>query len=356
MYFVILGVFLISSFLVTYYIIPKIIKVVSYKKLLDEPNSRSSHKKITPTLGGVAFFITIMIAFFFLKEWDDKHFSLSLMVALTVLFIIGLKDDLVAVSAETKAIAQILAITFLVYDNNLLTDSLDGFLGIWEVNYWMYLLFIYFAVFFIINSFNLIDGVDGLASSIGIMIFALFAIGFYFLKEHYFLLLCIVIIGTLSAFLSYNLSEKRKIFMGDTGSMIIGFLIGVLALKILTFSSDIEVVNISSENLVIVLISIISIPILDTIRVFVVRTLNKRSFFIADRNHVHHIFIDKGLSHRRASFFIVLVNLIIIATVYTLSSILSSFYLLLVLILLSITFYLFLFYFKKTGFKKKKKV
>ena len=155
------------------------------------------------------------------------------------------------------------------------------FLGITQVNYWIYLFFLYFAVFFIINSFNLIDGIDGLASSVGIMIFTLYGIIFHLLGESYFCFLCVVIVGTLLAFLSFNLSERRKIFMGDTGSMIIGFLIGVLTFKILTFSPRIETIGVPSENLIIILISIISIPLLDTIRVFIIRTINKKSFFIS---------------------------------------------------------------------------
>ncbi|WP_425659643.1 glycosyltransferase family 4 protein [Tenacibaculum ascidiaceicola] len=342
-----LSIFLLSSFLVTYLVIPKIIKLVFYKKLLDEPNTRSSHTKVTPTLGGVAFFITITLSFFFLKKWDIDQISLNLMVALTVLFIIGLKDDLVAISATTKAIAQILAITFLVYDNNLLIESLGGFLGVTQLNYWAYLFFVYFSIFFIINSFNLIDGIDGLASSIGITIFTLFAIIFNLLGQDYYFFLCIVLVGTLLAFLSYNLSEKKKIFMGDTGSMIIGFLIAVLALKILTYQKEIEIIGVLPENLPIIITSIISIPILDTIRVFIIRTINKKSFFIADRNHIHHIFVDRGFTHKKATLFIVIINMIITSIIYLLSTKLNSFVLLLSFILLSIIFYLVVFYMLK---------
>ncbi|MEQ3499768.1 MraY family glycosyltransferase [Tenacibaculum sp. SSH1-16] len=350
-----LSVFLLGAFLATYFIIPKIIKVVFYKKLLDEPNKRSSHTKVTPTLGGVAFFITLILSFFFLKKWDEETISLSLMVSLTVLFIIGLKDDLVALSATTKSIAQLLAITFLVYDNNLLIESLGGFLGITQLNYWACLFFIYFSTFFIINSFNLIDGIDGLASSIGITIFTFFAVIFYFLGQNYYLFLCVVLVGTLLAFLTYNLSEKKKIFMGDTGSMIIGFLIAVLAFKILTHQKEIEVIGVLPENLPIILTSIISIPILDTIRVFIIRTVNKRSFFIADRNHVHHIFVDRGFTHKKATLFIVIINMIITSLVYLLSTRLNSFFLLLFFIFLSIIFYLAIFYLLKKNESKELK-
>lgn len=357
MFLGILSLFLIGSFLITYFVIPKIIKVVSFKNLLDEPNKRSSHKKVTPTLGGVAFYITIILSFFFLKKWDADEFSLNLMVSLTVLFIIGLKDDLVAVSARTKSIAQIIAISFLIFDNSsLLLDSFEGFLGMSKINYWVYILFVYFSIFFIINSYNLIDGIDGLASSIGIMIFSIYGTVFYLLNQYYYSLLCFVIVGVLLAFLIFNLSEKRKIFMGDTGSMIIGFLIGVLTFKLLTINSQVDAINILPENLPIVLASVISMPILDTVRVFIIRTMNKKSFFIADRNHMHHIFVDHGYSHRRTSFFIVLINLIISGIIYLLSSVLNSISLLFVFLLLSTIFYIVLFYFnlKKENYKEPK--
>ncbi|CAL2077294.1 putative undecaprenyl-phosphate N-acetylglucosaminyl 1-phosphate transferase [Tenacibaculum dicentrarchi] len=339
MFFTYLSLFLISAFFITYLVIPKIIKVVFYKKLFDEPNSRSSHKKITPTLGGVAFFITIIISFFFLKKWDTDGFSTGLMVSLTVLFIIGLKDDLIEISAKTKALAQILAISFLVYDNNLEIESLGGFLGITQIDYWIYIIFIYFSIFFILNSYNLIDGVDGLASSVGITIFTFLGVFFYLLNQDYYCFLCVVIVGTLLAFLRFNLSENKKIFMGDTGSMIMGFLIGVLAFKVLTFQAEIEELGIPSENLFLILLSIISIPVLDTVRVFIIRIINKKSFFIADRNHIHHIFVDQGFSHRKTTLFIVCINLIFTIIIYFLSLILNSFFLLIIFFLLSILFY-----------------
>ncbi|MDX8553627.1 undecaprenyl/decaprenyl-phosphate alpha-N-acetylglucosaminyl 1-phosphate transferase [Tenacibaculum sp. 1B UA] len=258
-----------------------------------------------------------------------------------------MKDDLVALSATTKSIAQILAITFLVYDNNLLIESLGGFLGVTQLNYWVYLFFVYFSVFFIINSFNLIDGIDGLASSVGITIFTLFAVIFYFLEQNYYFFLCIVIVGTLLAFLTYNLSEKKKIFMGDTGSMIIGFLIAVLAFKILAYQKEIGSIGVLPENLPIIITSIISIPILDTVRVFIIRTVNKKSFFIADRNHVHHIFIDRGFTHKKTTLFIVIINMVITLIMYLLSMKFNSFILLLFFISLSIVFYLAIFFLLK---------
>lgn len=347
-----LVMFLLGSFFISYFIIPKIIKVVFFKKLLDEPNQRSSHKKVTPTLGGIAFYITIIISFFFLKEWDVDNFSLNLMVSLTVLFIVGLKDDLISISAKTKTLAQILAITFIVSDNNLLIESIGGFLGVTEINYWAYLVFIYFSIFFVINSFNLIDGVDGLAASIAITIFTFLGLMFFFLNQYYYTYLCVVILGMLLAFLYYNLSENKKIFMGDTGSMIIGFLIGVLSFKFLSFQENIQSLGlIPSENILIVLSALIAIPILDTIRVFVVRIINKKSFFIADRNHVHHIFVDYGCSHKKTTLLIVIFNFIITICIYSLSFLLNSFFLLLAFIMISLIFYSFLLYLKQNTVK-----
>lgn len=350
-----LGVFFLLSFVTTYIIIPKIIKIVLYKNLLDKPNDRSSHSSVTPTLGGVAFFIVLILSMVFLKKWDNDYVSLNFVVGLTVLFIVGLKDDLVALSAKVKAIAQIIAISFLIFDNDFLClHSLQGFLGFSDMNHWGYIPIIYFSMFFIINSFNLIDGIDGLASTIGMLIFSIYATMFFMLGEFYYAAISIVLIGTLLAFLNYNFSDKRKIFMGDTGSMIIGFMIAILTFKMLTLNVIVNKINVLPENLPILLLSIITIPLLDTIRVFIVRTLNGKSFFIADRNHIHHIFLDLGLTHKKATFFIASINFTFVLLVYLLSSTLTSFKLLLVYVFLSIVFYLWLYLFRSSKMERNK--
>ena len=130
--------FFTASFALTYFTIPKIIGVVEYKNLMDSPNRRSSHKIITPTLGGIAFFYTLVFALFFLKDWNRYDEAWYLIPGLTILFILGLKDDLVVLSPFTKLVGQLCAIVFVLFNESFTIQSLNGFLGIYEIPYYIY--------------------------------------------------------------------------------------------------------------------------------------------------------------------------------------------------------------------------
>ncbi len=308
-----IGLF-IGSFLLTYITIPKIIGVVQYKKLLDEPNVRSSHLSVTPTLGGVAFYFTLMFSFFFLKDFDESNLIYHIFPGLTILFIFGLKDDLVVLSPLAKLGAQFTAVYFMLAHPELQINSLHGFLGFQEIPTYIAILLSAFLMIVVINAYNLIDGIDGLAAGIGISISAIYAILFYFLGIDLFFYLALILIATLAAFLRYNLSPNKKIFMGDTGSLIIGFVLSIFTIKLLTLNQQILATDLPFiiENLPLVALVILIVPLFDTARVFTIRIFNKRSPFSADRNHLHHILIDLGLSHAQASILLVLFNLLFV--------------------------------------------
>ena len=269
------------------------------------PNSRSSHSNLTPTLGGIAFYISMIFCLFFLQDYDDSHICFNIMVALTILFITGIKDDLVGVAPKMKIAAQFMAITFLLLNSELHIESWNGFLGVTGIPVWVSILFSYVGILAIINAYNLIDGIDGLAASLGIVIFAIFALVFYSLGLHFYFLLALGCIGFLIAFLRFNLSKKSKIFMGDTGSMIVGFLIGAFTLRFLALRPEqLSLIHIKPDNLFLLVIAILFIPLLDVLRVVVIRLLHKKGPFTADQNHVHHIFIKLGWSHIKTSVFL----------------------------------------------------
>ncbi|MFY0604925.1 MAG: undecaprenyl/decaprenyl-phosphate alpha-N-acetylglucosaminyl 1-phosphate transferase [Flavobacteriaceae bacterium] len=326
MYGLELVLFLLGSFIITYIVIPKVINVVHYRQLHDDPNERSSHNKNTPTLGGIAFYFTFSIALFFLAKWDTSAIINSLVPGLTILFIIGLKDDLVSVSPLTKILAQITAIAFLLSNNDLLITSLNGFLGIYEIHYITSYVISTLFMLSIINSFNLIDGIDGLAAGIGIIVCSLFSILFFLTDQLFYSFISIVLVGVLVAFLFYNLSDRKKIFMGDTGSLIIGFLISFLCIKLLsTKPVMLEPLPFIVENLPIIVGAAIIIPLFDTVSVFIIRTTTGKRFFEADRNHIHHTFLEFGYSHRRVSFIISLISLIFFGLIFFVSQFFNSF-------------------------------
>ena len=220
-----------GAFLLTYLTIPKIINVVEYRRLTDDPNGRSSHALRTPTLGGVSFFYTLIFALFFIRGRDGFDEAMYIIPGLTILFIVGLKDDLVVISPGAKLIAQVFAVAFILVNPSFTIDSLNGFLNINEIPYYLYLVIAGFMMLTIINSYNLIDGIDGLASVVGMVIMVIYTTIFYLSEEYFFALLAITMNASLMAFLGFNLSSDKKIFMGDTGSLMVGFVISILTLK-----------------------------------------------------------------------------------------------------------------------------
>lgn len=312
---------LMSSFLLSYMLYPKIISVVSFKKLMEKPNDRSSHSTATPSLGGIAFYIVLILSFYFLEPFDKYNTIPSLIPGLTILFIIGLKDDLVVISPLTKLGAEIVAATFLVLHPSFEIESLHGFFGLYEVSKFITVPLSVFIVIVIINSFNLIDGIDGLAATIGTVIFGTFGAIFYMTHSYLLLGVCIVMIGCLTAFLRFNISHSKKIFMGDTGSLIVGFIIGMLVLRFLALTDDkIALLPFKKDNYPYIVLAILIVPFFDTARVFTIRIMNKRGPFSPDRNHIHHLLIDfLHLSHIKASIFLGVFNLIFVSIFLSIS-------------------------------------
>lgn len=289
---------------------------------MDDPNTRSSHKAKTPTLGGIAFFYTLIFAIFFVRERAVFDEAFYIIPGLTILFMIGLKDDLVVLSPGTKLLAQVFAIAFVLANDSFIIESLNGFLNIYEIPHFLYLILAGFMMLTIINSYNLIDGIDGLASIVGIVIMMIYTTIFYLSKEYFFALIAITMNACLMAFFGFNVSSDKKIFMGDTGSLIVGFIISVLTLKFLALEpSAYGELPFLLENAPLIAISILIVPLFDTARVFAIRLANKRGPFSPDRNHVHHVLIDFwGLTHKQASFIIGCFNIIFVVLFIILGS------------------------------------
>ncbi|NER09902.1 UDP-N-acetylmuramyl pentapeptide phosphotransferase/UDP-N-acetylglucosamine-1-phosphate transferase [Muriicola jejuensis] len=312
----------IGAFLLTYLTIPKIIGVVEYRRLMDDPNQRSSHTQKTPTLGGIAFFYTLIFALFFIHGRDTFDEAIYLIPGLTILFIVGLKDDLVVLSPGSKLIAQFIAVSFVLINDSFTIHSLNGFLNINEIPYYLYFAIGTFMMLTIINSYNLIDGIDGLASVVGIVIMIIYTTIFYLTKEYFFALISITMNACLMAFFGFNISSNRKIFMGDTGSLLVGFIISILTIKFLSLKPYVySELPFLLENAPLIAIAILIVPLFDTARVFTIRIANKRGPFSPDRNHVHHVLIDFwGLSHKQASFLIGCFNLLFVLLFVVLGS------------------------------------
>jgi UDP-N-acetylmuramyl pentapeptide phosphotransferase/UDP-N-acetylglucosamine-1-phosphate transferase len=324
----------VNSFMLVYYIIPKISWVIVYLGLNDEPNERSSHKKATPSLAGVSFFVTLIMTVFFIQYFDNQHIGLNLIASSTLIFMVGLKDDLVVSSPRAKLFLETLATLFLFFNSVMEVTSLHGFLGVYEIPLVVTYAGSVLLALTIMNAYNLIDGIDGLAGTVAIVIFSVYGLVFYKLQLYFYFLLCLSFIGMLVAYLFYNFSGKKKVFMGDTGSLLIGFCIAFLTLKFLAVdTSQYNFFSFRAENGLIVVAAILCIPLFDLPRVIGVRLLRNQSPFYPDRNHSHHILIDSGMSHFNASMLLGFINFSMVILFIWLSSMFNSFIMCLVLLL-----------------------
>lgn len=333
-----------GSYLLVCFLIPKIIWIVQERNLIDQPNNRSSHNTSTPTMAGVSFFLVLIFMLNAINLWDVEGIGINLIAATGLLFAIGLKDDLVLSTPKAKVGGEILAICFVLFCNSLQVNSLDGFLGFESIPSWLSYVIVVLMILTIINAYNMIDGIDGLASVIGISIFVVYGFIFFAAELYFYFLLCLCLVGILLGYLRYNLSSTKKIFMGDTGSLVIGFCIGFLSLKFISIDiSLLKQYSFKAENKFIIVGAIFFVPLFDTLRVIGVRLINKQSPFNSDNNHIHHILINSGLTHFKASLFLCFSNLIVAISLILLSSNFNSFEMLGIMILYFV-FFLGVFY------------
>lgn len=293
---------IVTSLLVTWRSIPVIINICNLKGLMENPVKRSSHEKPTPTFGGVAIFAGTMVGYMIWNFNDEGVLLHKVFLGLIALFFLGIKDDLFALDAFKKLASQVLVATIIVVGSDLRIGSFFGIFGIQELPYLVSIFFSIFLIVALINSFNLIDGIDGLSGGIGMI--ASGGFGLWFAINDMWSLSCLSLslAASLLGFLRYNFSPTNKIFMGDTGSLIVGYLISVLAIQFV--QANVNNINPNSvyKNAPVIALILLFVPIFDTLRVFGLRILKGKSPFNADRLHLHHLLVDNGLSHISVTF------------------------------------------------------
>lgn len=308
----------IIAFLITYLGIPIIFKGAVYKGLFAAPGNRTSHKNPTPVLGGVAVFTGFIIATTIIAG-SDFTFELSyLITGLFVIFIVGIKDDLMGGTAHKKFIGQVLAVTIISVLSDIRISHLHGFLGIGNIAYMPGLLLTIIVMLVIINGFNLIDGIDGLASGSGILISFILGIWFFNTHNTACTVMCAALAGSLIAFFRFNVFiPEKKIFLGDTGSMTVGLVLGVLIVRFFQFEHLAKGLTVIEPAPAFAL-SLFIVPVFDTLRVFSIRIAQGKSPFEADRQHIHHRMLELGFSHLKSTLILLCVNLVFIITCYLL--------------------------------------
>lgn len=327
----------ILGLIVVFYSIPVIVRVSRAKHLYDEPNSRRVNKVAVPNLGGVSLFVGISLgAMLGLQQNVVPEFRF-MMISTIILFFIGIKDDLLVISPLKKLIAQLVSAFILIAIGGIRITHLHGLLGINEINDLSSYLLSTLAIIGIINAINLIDGIDGLAASVGILASVVLGVEFMKMDNLDYTIMCIAITGSLLAFFAYNVfGEKNKIFMGDTGALIIGLLLASLIIKFNEFSLT---TNNSLSNFAPVLsIAIVAFPVFDMVRLFFLRMIKNKSPFSPDMNHIHHLALKLGLSHLMITTAISFSTILLIGILYAFRDLNN--HILLAILIVTMTVYL----------------
>jgi UDP-N-acetylmuramyl pentapeptide phosphotransferase/UDP-N-acetylglucosamine-1-phosphate transferase len=280
--------------------IPVVLRISRSCNLTDKPGPRKVHILAVPRLGGVGIFVAFSISYSLMINGFDAQ-AAYFSAALLMLFFTGITDDLIHLPARKKLIVQVIASLVVIILADIRFTSLHGFLGIYSISPWISVPLTLFVMIVIINALNLIDGIDGLAASLSLT--SLAALGCWFwsrgMTEN--AVVAAAMAGALIVFLYFNMSKGyNKIFMGDSGSLVLGFVISVLVIRFNEVNAQPATVN-ALRSAPAVSIAILIIPLFDTLRVVIVRLIRGQNPFRADKRHIHHLMLRAGFSHRQGT-------------------------------------------------------
>ncbi len=312
----------ITSFLVVLFTMPSLIKVARMKHLVDEPSeSRKLHARSVPTIGGIIIFAAVIFSY---SLWFPEasqlgtpgedvyrtlYFAMGqaysdfkyVLAAMVLLFFIGVKDDIIGFSPVKKLVGHMVVGYVLVVMAGIRIVDMHGVLGIYELPESFSIAFSLFVYIVLVNAVNLIDGVDGLAGGIGLIASLAFGTWLFMAGDVALALLAFVLAGALAGFLVFN-SHPARIFMGDSGSLIIGAILAVLAMRVVDHDTTRLPLYLRQIPTPIFVMAVLAYPMVDTLRIFVYRMSRGISPFAADRNHIHHRLLAMGLGHRGTTF------------------------------------------------------
>lgn len=285
----------ILSFIVTFYAIPVIIQVAKQKKLYDLPGERKIHTTPIPSLGGLGIFIGFMMGMLLVMENNNPNPAFPYYIAaFMVVFFFGIKDDILVLTPMKKFMGQLMVAAILVFKGGLVISNMHGFLGIGALNTTTSYFLSLFTIVVVMNAYNLIDGVDCLAGSISVITSSVLGLYFYLTGDTFFSVMGFTFAASLIGFLIYNYSPA-KIFMGDTGAMLSGTVNVIMVIRFIETAHASTVLPIAASPAM--GFGILLMPLLDTLRVFGIRIMHGRSPFSPDRNHLHHLLLDRGMNH-----------------------------------------------------------
>ena len=310
MYAIILG--FITAFTLTYTIIPVIIRVARERRIYDRPNERSSHLEPTPSLGGIGIFAGTICAVVLWTPLETFGVLQYILAAFVLIFLIGVMDDLLPLSPTKKFSGQLLVAIILAYKADVRITSFYGLFGVYQLPELTSFVLSIVVIITIINSFNLIDGIDGLAGSIGLLACVSWGAWFQAADSAALAVVAFSLAGAIVAFMKYNFTPA-KIFMGDTGSMLIGTVCAILAVSFIEQNHTPLAAHVYLFDAApAIAVGILILPLYDTLRVFTQRVMKGRSPFSPDKTHIHHLLLDLGMSHMKATAVLLLINMLFI--------------------------------------------
>lgn len=287
------------SFTIGLICMPVVIKIAKVRHFVVKPNKRMSHKGEVPNIGGIDIFMSFILAYL-LFEYDQLQNSQYIFIGVFLILMTGFVDDLLAISPGWKLFGELLAGIFLILISNIRLTNLHGFCGIHDIPLISSIFLSFFVFIVIVNSLNLIDGVDGLASGLGMIYSLFFALYFQQIGEIHLSILAYCLIGSLAVFFIYNVfgRSKRKIFMGDSGSLLLGYMMTLFVFRFCEINASHTDLGIfHSQSAPSVMIALLAVPLFDTMRVMAARIRKHQSPFTADKNHLHHLLLRIGLPH-----------------------------------------------------------
>ena len=306
---------------ISIYLVPVVIRLVKELRLFDHPNERSSALRPIPTLGGIAIFLSFVFAVTISLYGYELPELIYIFAVLLLMFVVGLKDDIVDLPPWKKLVAELIAAGCIIIFAKIRFTNLHGFFGIEDIGLISSIIITTFFIIVIINAFNLMDGIDGLAAGLSILYATIF--GFWFLINNHlnYAILSFTLVGSIAGFFYFNVfGGKNKIFMGDTGSLVLGTILSIIVIQFNEYNIS-PLGHFSVKSAPAVAFGILIYPLIDTLRVFIIRVLHKRSPFKPDKNHLHHRLLVLGFSHRKASFTIILTNMLFIVPIFALNDI-----------------------------------
>ncbi|MBA2329492.1 MAG: undecaprenyl/decaprenyl-phosphate alpha-N-acetylglucosaminyl 1-phosphate transferase [Flavisolibacter sp.] len=329
----------VTAFVVAMLCMPFLIKLINRFQFFDVPDLRKMHSQPIPTMGGVAICIGMAIANVFWFRFSNDQFVVAFFLCIAILFALGILDDMHNISVRNKFVIQLAAASLIAF-SGVRIESFNGLFGIGELPISAQYTFTVIAIVGITNAFNLIDGIDGLAGGLGFM--SLLMVGLFLTigKDSNIALIAFSLAGGILGFLYYNFNPAR-IFMGDTGSLVLGFITSVLCIKLLNVKMPAVL-----PHAPVFIFGVVLIPVFDTLRVFALRIWSGKSPFSPDKIHIHHLLTTNGWSHNFTSKMICAVHGLILVLSYFLKNVSQE----TGVAILIVSMLLVVFFFKKLKF------